>query len=68
MQNLIHLIFNLYFDAIKTIKPVSPEAMKELGPLSKTDKRTFDKIVGQNYKLVMPVAKRCTRGWILLGL
>ncbi|MDR2617102.1 MAG: RNA polymerase sigma factor RpoD/SigA [Endomicrobium sp.] len=52
---------DLYFDAIRTIKPVSPEAMKELWRLSKTDKRAFDKIVEQNYKLVIPIAKRFTK-------
>ncbi|MDR0617187.1 MAG: RNA polymerase sigma factor RpoD/SigA [Endomicrobium sp.] len=51
----------LYFDAIRTIESVSPEAMKELWHLSKTDKRAFDKIVEQNYKLVIPIAKRFTK-------
>ncbi|MDR1522954.1 MAG: RNA polymerase sigma factor RpoD/SigA [Endomicrobium sp.] len=48
----------LYFDAIRTIKPLSPEAIKELWNLSRTDKKAFDKIVEQNYKLVIPIAKR----------
>ncbi|MDR3124392.1 MAG: RNA polymerase sigma factor RpoD/SigA [Endomicrobium sp.] len=52
---------DLYFDALRTIKPVSPEAMKELWRLSKTDKKAFDKIVEQNYKLVIPIAKRFTK-------
>ena len=51
----------LYFDAIRTIESVSHEAMKELWHLSKTDKRAFDKIVEQNYKLVIPIAKRFTK-------
>ena len=48
----------LYFNAIRTIKPLSPEVMKELWNLSRTDKKVFDKIVEQNYKLVVPIAKR----------
>ncbi|MDR1418713.1 MAG: sigma-70 family RNA polymerase sigma factor [Endomicrobium sp.] len=48
----------LYFDSIRMIKPVSSEVMKELWILSKTDKKACDKIVEQNYRLVIPIAKR----------
>jgi RNA polymerase primary sigma factor len=49
---------DLYFDAIRMIKPVSCEVMKELWRLSKTDKKAFDKVVEQNYKLVIPIVKK----------
>jgi RNA polymerase primary sigma factor len=56
----------LYLSALKAIKPLPPEVMKELWTLSKTDKRAFDKIFEQNYRLVIPIAKRFMRKGIEL--
>lgn len=48
----------LYFNAIRGIKPLSKQEMAELWKKSKKDKKAFDKIVEQNYRLVIPIAKK----------
>jgi RNA polymerase primary sigma factor len=48
----------LYFEAISNIKPISREELGTLWKKSKADKEAFDKIVEQNYKLVVPIAKK----------
>jgi RNA polymerase primary sigma factor len=48
----------LYFDAIKKIKTILPEDVEQLWKRVKIDKEAFDKLVEQNYKLVIPVARR----------
>lgn len=48
----------LYFNAIRGIKPLSKQEMTELWKKSKKDKVAFDKIVEQNYRLVIPIAKK----------
>ncbi|MDR3256760.1 MAG: RNA polymerase sigma factor RpoD/SigA [Endomicrobium sp.] len=48
----------LYFEAIRSIKPIPHQELKQLWEKSKTDKAAFDKVVEQNYKLVVPIAKR----------
>lgn len=48
----------LYFSAIRAIKPLSKQEMSELWKKSKKDKVAFDKLVEQNYRLVIPIAKR----------
>jgi RNA polymerase primary sigma factor len=51
----------LYFEAIRKIEPVSEREIRSLWVKSKTDKEAFDKLVEQNYKLVIPIAKRFIR-------
>lgn len=48
----------LYFDAIRQIKPLTKKEIAELWKKSKKDKEAFDKLVEQNYRLVIPIAKR----------
>ncbi|MCL1972143.1 MAG: RNA polymerase sigma factor RpoD/SigA [Endomicrobia bacterium] len=49
----------LYFDAIRQIKLLSKHEIDELWKKSKKkDKASFDKLVEQNYRLVIPIAKR----------
>ncbi|MDR2427304.1 MAG: RNA polymerase sigma factor RpoD/SigA [Endomicrobium sp.] len=48
----------LYFDAIRAIKPLSKQEMAKLWEKSKNNKEAFDKLVEQNYRLVIPIAKR----------
>ncbi|MCL2145167.1 MAG: RNA polymerase sigma factor RpoD/SigA [Endomicrobia bacterium] len=49
----------LYFNAIRQIRPLSKQEMDELWKKSKKkDKSSFDKLVEQNYRLVIPIAKR----------
>ncbi|MCL2390129.1 MAG: sigma-70 family RNA polymerase sigma factor [Endomicrobia bacterium] len=48
----------LYFNSISEIKPLSRDEMKDLWKKAKKDKKTFDKIVEQNYRLVVPIAKK----------
>ncbi len=48
----------LYFNAIRNIKPLSKQELADLWKKSKKDKASFDKIVEQNYRLVIPIAKR----------
>jgi RNA polymerase primary sigma factor len=48
----------LYFEAIRKIEPVSEKEIKALWVKSKTDKVAFDRLVEQNYRLVIPIAKR----------
>lgn len=48
----------LYFDAIRQIKPLSKQEMAELWKKARKDKESFDKLVEQNYRLVIPIAKR----------
>lgn len=48
----------LYFDAIREIKPLTKQEMTELWKKSRKDKKSFDKLVEQNYRLVIPIAKR----------
>ncbi|MDR2399034.1 MAG: RNA polymerase sigma factor RpoD/SigA [Endomicrobium sp.] len=48
----------LYFEAIRKIEPLADKEIKSLWVRSKTDKAAFDKLVEQNYRLVIPIAKR----------
>ncbi|MCL2484848.1 MAG: RNA polymerase sigma factor RpoD/SigA [Endomicrobia bacterium] len=48
----------LYFKAISEIKPLSRQEMSDLWKKSKKNKKIFDKLVEQNYRLVVPIAKR----------
>lgn len=48
----------LYFNAISQIKPLSKDEMNSLWKKAHKDKNAFDKIVEQNYRLVIPIAKR----------
>lgn len=48
----------LYFDAIRNIKPLTKTEMAELWKKSRKDKDAFDRLVEQNYRLVIPIAKR----------
>jgi len=48
----------LYFNAISNIKPLTKQEMSVLWKKSKKDKKAFHKLVEQNYKLVIPIAKR----------
>jgi RNA polymerase primary sigma factor len=48
----------LYFDAIREIKPLSKQEMNELWKKSSKSKDAFDKLIEQNYRLVIPIAKR----------
>ena len=49
----------LYFDAIRQIKPLSKQEIAVLWKKSKKkDKVAFDKLIEQNYRLVIPIAKR----------
>jgi RNA polymerase sigma factor, sigma-70 family len=48
----------LYFDAIREIKPLTKSEMTVLWEKSKKDKIAFDKLIEQNYRLVIPIAKR----------
>lgn len=48
----------LYFNAISQIKLLSKEEMSVLWKKVHSDKKAFDKIVEQNYRLVIPIAKR----------
>jgi RNA polymerase sigma factor (sigma-70 family) len=48
----------LYFEAIRKIEPISEKEVKSLWIKSKTDKAAFYRLVEQNYRLVIPIAKR----------
>ncbi|AKL97794.1 sigma-70 family RNA polymerase sigma factor [Endomicrobium proavitum] len=48
----------LYFNAISAIKPLSKQEVAICWKKSKKDKKAFHKLVEQNYKLVIPIAKR----------
>jgi RNA polymerase sigma factor (sigma-70 family) len=48
----------LYFEAIRKIEPISEKEVKSLWIKSKTDKAAFNRLVEQNYRLVIPIAKR----------
>jgi RNA polymerase primary sigma factor len=48
----------LYFSAIKDIKLLTKSEVAKLWKTSKKDKASFDKLVEQNYRLVIPIAKR----------
>ncbi|MDR2818609.1 MAG: RNA polymerase sigma factor RpoD/SigA [Endomicrobium sp.] len=48
----------LYFEAIRKIEPISEKEVKSLWIKSKTDKSAFNRLVEQNYRLVIPIAKR----------
>ena len=48
----------LYFNAIRAIKPLTKPEMAELWKKSRKDKTSFDRIVEQNYRLVIPIAKK----------
>jgi len=48
----------LYFNAIRDIKPLSRQEMSVLWKRAGRDKAAFDNLVEQNYKLVIPIAKR----------
>ncbi|MDR1695267.1 MAG: RNA polymerase sigma factor RpoD/SigA [Endomicrobium sp.] len=48
----------LYFNSLSEIKPLSREDMKVLWKKNKRDKKTFDTLVEQNYRLVVPIAKK----------
>ncbi|MDR1942472.1 MAG: RNA polymerase sigma factor RpoD/SigA [Endomicrobium sp.] len=48
----------LYFNAIKDITPLSKSEMNELWKRAKKDKKAFDALIEQNYRLVIPIAKR----------
>ncbi|MDR3306745.1 MAG: hypothetical protein LBS61_03650 [Endomicrobium sp.] len=48
----------LYFEAIRKIEPIPEKEVKALWIKSKTDKAVFDRLVEQNYRLVIPIAKR----------
>jgi RNA polymerase primary sigma factor len=48
----------LYFEASRKIGPIPKKEVEALWIKSKTDKVAFDKIVEQNYRLVIPIAKR----------
>jgi RNA polymerase primary sigma factor len=48
----------LYFEAIRKIEPIHKIEVEALWIKSKTDKVAFDKLVEQNYRLVIPIAKR----------
>jgi RNA polymerase primary sigma factor len=48
----------LYFEAIRKIEPTSEKEIKSLWIKSKTDKAAFSRLVEQNYRLVIPIAKR----------
>jgi RNA polymerase primary sigma factor len=52
---------SLYFEAIRKIEPVPEKEIKALWVKSKTDKMAFDRLVEQNYRLVIPIAKRFMR-------
>jgi len=47
-----------YFNAIRDIKPLSKAEMNLLWKKAKKDKHSFHKLVEQNYRLVIPIAKK----------
>lgn len=48
----------LYFNAIRSIRPLSKKEMSELWKKPKKTKADYDILVEQNYRLVIPIAKR----------